>query len=260
MSGPEVCVLKVDGTNCDEEMQHAFNVAGAEAQIVHMNQLREGDRRLEDFHILGLPGGFGYGDDIRAGKIQAVEMASYLRESIQEFVGRGNPILGVCNGFQVLVQAGLLPDGTLGNQTATLAPNQIGRFECRWVELDAVPSVSRFVQPEDFAELPFPVQTAHGEGRLFADGHKIDQLIRQGQVVLRYAQRDGTPAEGYPDNPSGSIDNIASITDPSGTILGLMPHPERSFGAFHPHRIRTPAARAAGLVIVNNIVNYAREM
>lgn len=260
MIKPEICILKTDGTNCDSEMQNAFNEAGGNAQIVHINELKDVSLHLDDFQVLGLPGGFTYGDDIRAGKILSVELNAVLGDELQEFVDQGKPVLGVCNGFQVLVQAGLLPDGTLGKQTATLSHNESGRFECRWVDLGVEPSVSQFVQPGDFAELPIPIQTAHGEGLYFASDDRIQDLEEGRQVVFRYVTPEGNPAAGYPHNPSGSTRNIAGVTDPSGVVLGLMPHPERSISAFHPHRARTETARQTARVIFNNIIGYAQGM
>ena len=256
---PEVCVLKTDGTNCDEEMKNAFEVSGAYADIVHVNELRAGTRRLSEFGILALPGGFANGDDIASGKILAVELVSHLSDSIQEFINRGKPVIGVCNGFQLLVRAGLLPNRTLGKQQVTLAENEVGRFECRWINLAVGRSVCKFFQPEDFSEQPIPMQTAHGEGRFFGSGDDIRRLKDNEQIVFRYTTPEFQDPSGYPDNPNGAVDNIAGICDPSGLILGMMPHPERSITAFHPHRIRTEAARSAANVIFSNIVSYARQ-
>lgn len=259
MVNPEVCVLKTDGINCEEEMAYAFEVNGGNPSIVHVNELRDGSKRLDDFGILAIPGGFSYGDDIASGKVLANELTSFLYDQLQAFVDKEKPILGVCNGDQVLVRTGLLPNGTLGEQSATLTDNEVGRFECRWIDLAVGRSVCRFVQPEDFVEQPLPMQTAHGEGRFFGDDQTIDRLKKNGQIVFRYTAPDGSKPTGYPENPSGSLDNVAGICDPTGTILGMMPHPERSIGAFHPHRVRTDAARGAANVLFRNIVNYAKE-
>jgi phosphoribosylformylglycinamidine synthase len=260
MSDPNVCVLKTDGINCDMEMAYAFESAGADTELVHVNQLRSGDRSLTDFSVLALPGGFSYGDDIASGRVLGNELTSFLSDGLQTFVDDEKPVLGVCNGFQVLVRTGLLPDRTLGQQQATLAGNESGRFECRWISLAAGQSACRFIQPGDLSEPIVPMQTAHGEGRFFAGDVAMRRISANGQVVFRYAKRDGQPAEGYPDNPNGSLDNIAAICDPSGVVLGMMPHPERSVSAFHPHRARTGAARQAAQVLFGNIVKYAREL
>lgn len=258
MVNPEVCVLKTDGINCDMEMSHAFAVAGANPEVVHVNQLRSGERQLRDFGILAIPGGFSYGDDIASGKVLANELTSYLADQLQEFVDQDKPVLGVCNGFQVLVRTGLLPNRTIGEQQATLAENEIGRFECRWINLAVGESACRFVRPEDFTD-PIPMQTAHGEGRFFANPTDIKQLNEWGQVVFRYTTENGTEPAGYPDNPNGALENIAGVCDPSGLILGMMPHPERSVTAFHPHRIHTESARSAANMLFKNIVAYAHE-
>lgn len=260
MSAPNVCILKTDGINCEVEMAHAFQVAGAEAEVTHVNQLREGTRRLYQYSALAIPGGFSYGDDIASGKVLATELTSYLSDQLRDFVDDGKPILGVCNGFQVLVRTGLLPSGRLGDQQVTLAENEIGRFECRWINLAVGRSACKFVRPEEFTELPVPMQIAHGEGRFSGSKETIRKLGENGQIVFRYTTRDQQKPLGYPDNPNGSVDDIAGICDPSGLILGMMPHPERSVEAFHSHRVRTEAARHAANTIFGNIVSYATEM
>lgn len=259
MTNPEVCVLKTDGINCDMEMSYALEAAGSNPEVVHINQLRNGERRLDDFGILAIPGGFSYGDDIASGKVLANELTSYLSEQLQEFVDKDKPVLGVCNGFQVLVRTGLLPGRTLGGQQATLADNEIGRFECRWIDLQVGRSVCRLLQPEDFEDQPIPMQTAHGEGRFFADQATITKLRANGQIVFRYASADGSGANGFPANPNGALEDIAGICDPTGTILGMMPHPERSIAAYHPDRSRTDIARMAANTIFSNIVRFAKE-
>ena len=260
MASPEVCVLKADGINCDEEMTNAFQVAGAKPEVVHVNQLRSGERRLGQYGILAIPGGFSYGDDIASGKILATELTSYLSDQLQEFVDKGKPVLGVCNGFQVLVRTGLLPNQTIGEQQVTLAENEVGRFECRWIDLAVGQSACKFISPGDFDEPTLPMHTAHGEGRFFGSDEEVLHLIQNGQVVFRYAKPDLSEPISYPDNPNGSVDNIAGICDQSGLILGMMPHPERSIAAFHSHRVRTEAARSAANIIFGNIVTYAKEM
>ncbi len=252
MSSPEVCVLKTDGINCDMEMVHAFEVAGADPQLVHVNELRSGDRRLNEFGALAIPGGFSYGDDIASGRVLANELTSYLSDQLREFADEEKPILGVCNGFQVLVRTGLLPDRNIGDQTVTLTQNESGRFVRRWVDLSLGQSACRFIQAKHLeASLPnmtVPMEIAHGEGRFLAKGIPLQQLRNSDQVVFRYARGD---------NPNGSIDNIAGICDPTGTILGIMPHPERSIASFHPDRSRTQAASEVAQTIFKNIVSFA---
>lgn len=258
MKKPKICILKTDGINCDMEMNYAFAQAGGDPQIIHINQLRQKQRNLSDFAALAIPGGFSYGDDIASGKVLATELTSYLSDQLREFVNRGKPILGICNGFQVLVRTGLLPNRSLGSQQATLAENEIGRFECRWVNLTVAQSVCKFINANDYQTQTIPMQTAHGEGRFFAHDTLIDQLRANKQIVFRYSAACGQAAKGYPENPNGALDNIAGICDPSGLILGMMPHPERSIAAFHPHRKQTQLASDAACLLFNNIVNYAK--
>jgi len=260
MSNPDVCVLKTDGINCDMEMSHAFEVAGADAELVHINQLRSGERHLSDFSILAIPGGFSYGDDIASGKVLANELTSYLADQLQQFADTEKPILGVCNGFQVLVRTGLLPNHTIGEQQATLTENEVGRFDCRWVNLAVGQSACRFMRPEDLPDQPLPMQTAHGEGRFFAAEADINRLKTNRQVVFRYANADPDTPVSYPANPNGSADNIAGICDRRGVILGMMPHPERSVEAYHPYHGLTNLARAGANLLFRNIVMYAKEM
>jgi phosphoribosylformylglycinamidine synthase len=182
--------------------------------------------RLEDHHILVFIGGFGWGDDHGAGVIQAVRLKTNLGQRLLEFVERGRLVLGICNGFQALVNLGLLPgfDGDYRTRSVALIANECGNFRDQWVRLQANPrSPCIFMQGISHAD--FPVR--HGEGKLCADDQVIRRLTHQNQVVLRYALEDGSPACGrFPDNPNGSVEDIAGICDPTGRIFGLMPHPE----------------------------------
>jgi phosphoribosylformylglycinamidine synthase len=252
---PRVCILKADGTNCEIETAHAFEMAGAEAEIVPMNLLRWRERRLADYDVLAAPGGFSYGDDVSSGKVMAVELMSFLADDMGEFAASGKPILGVCNGFQVLVRTGILPFGELGTMHATLATNESGRFECRWVDM-ALESDAEIV-----AGLPRLVQlpAAHAEGRFFADDDTMRRIEESGLVALRYVNGDGQPTQQYPDNPNGSLAAIAGITDPRGRVLGLMPHPERFVTRHqHPDRERRPQDLGPdGLTFFRRIVEIA---
>jgi phosphoribosylformylglycinamidine synthase subunit PurQ / glutaminase len=216
---PRVLIPNAPGTNRDGDLARAFELAGADAELVPLTTLRAGERRLVDYQLLGLPGGFSYGDALGAGRLFGLDLATWFADQLREAVGRGMPVLGVCNGFQALVRAGLLP-GT--GQRAVLTENVSGRFECRWVTL-AAPSRSSLWTAELTAPLRCPV--AHGEGRLLADDPA--GLERDGLVAFRYVDGKGEPAGGaHPANPNGSVADIAGLTNPSGTVLGLMPHPE----------------------------------
>ena len=243
MSKPKVLVLRAAGTNCDAETAFAFELAGAESRLVHVKRLIEGSVKLLDFDILAIPGGFSYGDDISAGKVLAVELTKRLGEELREFVGRSRPVLGICNGFQVLVKTGLLGEGK-----STLASNDSQKFEDRWVFLAPEDTNCIWTQGLD-SSLTLPV--AHAEGK-FVCGE------RRFQVAFRYVERDGSPA-GYPANPNGSAGGIAGVSDPTGLILGLMPHPERHiFPHQHPRWTREGLkARPEGLVILENGVRSA---
>lgn len=257
MTSPEIAVLKTDGTNCDEEMAYAFEVGGGKPSIVHINELRDGTKKLKDFGGLGLPGGFANGDDIKSGKILANELTTLLSDQLQEFADQEKPILGVCNGFQVLIRSGLLPYRMMGEQQMTLTDNEIGKFHCRWIELEVGQSACWFVQPDDFDGLTIPMQTAHGEGRFVGPEPEVVDLEENNQVVFRYVKPDHMLAGGeFPYNPNGSMDDIAGICDQSGLILGMMPHPERSLAAFHPYRPRTEVARNTARIIFENFVSF----
>jgi phosphoribosylformylglycinamidine synthase len=198
---------------------------------------------LRDFSILTIPGGFSYGDDISAGKILATQLTHHLAKVIGEFVSAGKLVLGICNGFQVLVKAGLLPGGTdspLGPQTVTLTQNDSARFEDRWVHLCTGPRASAFLPADTVLTMPI----AHAEGKLVAaDEATLDRLTANHHVAVSYCSPDGSAAGGYPRNPNGSDADIAGLTDATGRILGLMPHPER-----HVHPTQHPewTSRANG--------------
>src|SRR4051812_24293098 len=194
MSKPRAIVLRAPGTNCDEETSAAWEMAGAEAETWHVGRLLEVPRALDDFAILTLPGGFSYGDDLGAGRIFATRLGTVLGEALRRFHDRGGLILGICNGFQVLVKAGLLPGGPV-RCAATLTHNDSGHFESRWVRLLPTPGRSPFVTAAEPIELP----VAHGEGQfLLADGAALSALESAGQVVLRYGDESGRPTQAYP--------------------------------------------------------------
>jgi len=230
-----VCIMRVGGTNCDAETKRAINELGAKAEVVHLNELTKKGNLL-DYDALVFPGGFSYGDYVRAGAIWAKGTLAKLRGDLKVFVDEERPILGICNGFQVLVEAGLLPafEGISEYPEATLATNIPIGYNCRWVHLrHENRGKCIFTQNiPDGAVLRIPV--AHGEGRfLFAkekEARCLEKLIENDQLVFRYCSSDGSPADGmYPMNPNGAFYDIAGICNPSGTVFGLMPHPERAF-------------------------------
>jgi phosphoribosylformylglycinamidine synthase I len=256
---PRVIVLRTAGTNCDHETAYAFEVSGADVELVHINRLKRAEKSLLDYHILVLPGGFTYGDDISAGKILANELKFRLGDDLQRFAEEGRLILGICNGFQVLAKAGYLPnlDGN-GQQEATLAFNDSNRFEDRWVYLKET-SRGKCVFTrgiEDIIYLP----VAHAEGKFVPRNKKVlTELWKNDQIVLQYVTQESEPAE-YPENPNGSIDGIAGVCDPTGRIFGLMPHPERhAHPTHHPRWTREGLRDPDGLLIFRNGVDFASD-
>lgn len=260
----KVVVIRTAGTNCDQETAYAFSYFGAEVELVHINQLISGNKKLSQYHILAIPGGFTYGDDIESGRVLANELRIYLGQELQQFVAEGKLIIGICNGFQVLVRAGLLPgydgqDAKSGHkQTVTLTVNDSGKFEDRWTSL-CVSGKSPWTKNLDDI-VYFPV--AHREGKFMTvDKAVLQTLIRKNQVAFRYCAADGKEPV-YPDNPNGSQDDIAGITDSTGRVLGLMPHPERHFQARqHPFWTRRPNTNdlGTGARIFENGVSYIKK-
>ena len=232
MARPRAIVLRAPGTNCDEETADAWQRAGATVETWHVNRLIESPAALDRFQILTIPGGFSYGDDLGAGRILATRLGIVLGDALRRFHDRGGLVLGICNGFQVLVRSGLLPGGPSPCPT-TLAHNDSGRFEARWVRLLPRPGLSPFVSFTEPIELP----VAHGEGRFVtAEPARPGPPGTSGQIVLAIRDRDGRPTQDYPANPNGSARGIAGVCDPTGRIFGLMPHPERFIDPWHHPR------------------------
>ena len=236
MPTPKAIVLRAAGTNCDRETQFALEQAGFLAQRVHVYRLMETPAILREFQFLVIPGGFSYGDDVSAGKILANQMLHRLAEPLNEFLAAEKLALGICNGFQVMIKAGLLPwarvDPADAHRNATLAWNDSGRFEDRWVYLRADSSKCVFLPAGRVITLPI----AHGEGKFIPrDPAVLDTLRRNDQIAFRYVDASGSPG-AYPANPNGSIDDVAGICDPTGRVLGLMPHPERFIEITHHPR------------------------
>ena len=243
-SAPRILVLRAAGTNCDRETAFAFEQAGGEAHAIHVNRLFERPDHLKEVHGLVIPGGFPHGDDLGAGTVFGTRIRARLIEAIRALVDRGGVVLGICNGFQVLAKTGLVPgfDGQV-ERTVTLAQNSSGRYEDRWVRLEVTTDKSVFLRPGESYEVP----VAHAEGRLLPLDDEVRlRLHRDGQVALRYVGPDGGHPAPYPWNPNGAVDDVAGITDPSGRILGLMPHPERHQFPWQSPRFHRDGRRDAG--------------
>ena len=278
-------ILRAPGINCDRETAHACQLVGFQAELVHINQLLKAPDSLLEYHLLVIPGGFSYGDDLGAGTLLAKNLTIHLSAQLQHFIDEGRPVLGICNGFQVLVRAGLLP-GTMYGDTqeesvmndapttssvgasfmtpkerplASLTENASARFECRWVTLSALSSPCIFTQG---IERPIELPVAHGEGRFVFTG-QISDLQARGQMPLIYTTpREQAPGEvRYPANPNGSSGNIAGVCNAQGTVFGLMPHPERYVHALqHPLRRGNLQGQGDGLLIFQNAYRYASEL
>ncbi len=232
MTTPSVLVLRAAGTNCELETAHAFRHFGADTETLHVNALLANPDLLQAHHVLAIPGGFSYGDDIGAGAVFACELGTRLAQPLTRFVEDGGLVLGICNGFQVLVRLGLLPglDATLGQPELSLSDNVSHKYEDRWVRMAIASRRCVFVGDMEAPELPL----AHAEGRIVCpDPGTLKRLQDEDRVVFRYADGHGQPTNDYPANPNGSVDAIAGLTDRTGRVLGLMPHPERAFFGFH---------------------------
>ena len=256
----KVLVLRTAGTNCNEETAFAFSYFGASVDQAHINALAAGQKKLADYHILALPGGFSYGDDIASGRILANELRLKLGEDIKKFISDGKLVIGICNGFQILAKAGILPGlGSGLRQGVTLFHNDSAKFEARWIHLLVASSKCVWTQGMP-SRIYLPV--AHGEGKFIPrDAQILNALKANGQIVFDYCTADGG-RPSYPDNPNGSIEHIAGICDPTGRVLGLMPHPERHFLSHqHPFwtRLKSKSPLGDGAKIFENGINYMKE-
>jgi phosphoribosylformylglycinamidine synthase len=279
MTDVRAVVLRAAGINCDVETEYALELAGASTQRVHVNRIIEDKAALEQYQIIVFPGGFSYGDDVAAGKILANQIIHHLYEPIQKFIEDGKLVLGICNGFQVLVKAEILPGGDkesatenteknqisrIANQSVTITYNDSGKFEDRWVYL--APQTERCIFIEPGRQIYLPV--AHAEGKVVTkDATALDNLKSDGYVAFKYVDEDGKEGD-YPVNPNGSVDSIAGLTDTTGRVLGLMPHPERFVRPTqHPRWSRIRGTRderrgtrcADGMTIFSNAVRFIKE-
>ena len=251
---PRVLILHANGTNRDHEAALACELAGGAPEIVHVNQLISGERSLLDYNMLVVPGGFSYGDDLGAGTLWALDLRQRFGGDVERFVAEGRPVLGICNGFQALVKAGLLP-GERADRQVTLTYNEAARFECRWVTLLPNPnSASLFTQGLDE---PILCPVAHGEGRFVsADAATAEVLLTEGLVGLTYSDADGA-AVGYPGNPNGSVYGIAGLSNAAGNVFGLMPHPEDHVFAWQHPRWSRGERGLDGLRLFKNGIKFA---
>jgi len=280
MADVRAIVLRAAGINCDMETEHALELAGAKAERVHINRIIEDKNMLDEYQIIVFPGGFSYGDDVAAGKILANQVVHHLREPLEKFIDDGKLVLGICNGFQVLVKTGILPgnnkklatEGTEnteknqlsknGNQYVTITDNDSGKFEDRWVYLAPQTEKCIFIEPGRQIYLPI----AHAEGKVVTeDAATLENLKSAGQVAFKYVDKNGDEGD-YPINPNGSMESIAGLTDTTGRVMGLMPHPERFVRpSQHPHWTRLRGTReekrrtSDGMTIFNNAVKYIQE-
>ena len=280
---PKALILQAHGSNRDFDVIEALTLAGADATGIPLNELRMNKTLLSDFHLLVVPGGFSYADALGAGKLLALDLASYFEDEIAAFVDSGKPVIGICNGFQALVKSGILPGGNViarrseattkqsprneeiasgyrpRNNMVTLTFNQQGHFECRWVNIKPVSQTCIWTKGlQDSIECPI----AHGEGNFQTNNQLlITNLISSDQIALAYSRADGSPANGeYPINPNGSMLDIAGICNPQGNVLGLMPHPENHIYPHQNPQWTRGVNRHSGLALFENGVKYASEL
>jgi len=263
---PKALVLQAHGSNRDFDVMEALTLAGADAIGIPLNELRTNKTLLSDLQLLVVPGGFSYADALGAGKLLALDLASYFAEEISIFVESGKPVIGICNGFQALVKSGILPGESpspsgrgVRGEGVTLTFNAEGHFECRWVNMMPVSQTCIWTKGlEDSITCPI----AHGEGNFqTSDTSFVNTLTAQDQIALTYTYTNGAPANGdYPANPNGSMLDIAGICNPQGNVLGLMPHPENHiFDYQHPRHTRGEKGNS-GLALFENGVKYASQI
>ncbi len=252
MPQPRILILRAPGTNCDAETAFAFQRAGGQPEVLHLNRLLESPQLAAEHQVLCIPGGFSYGDDVAAGRIFANQIRHHLADVLAEFRAAGKLVLGICNGFQVLIKSGLLDADDTEGPTASLSWNESGRYVDRWVHLRADGSKCVFLAGVEQMFLPI----AHAEGKFTARNEaSLQQLQQAGQLVLRYeAVGDSTDD----NNPNGSMADVAGICDQSGRVFGMMPHPERFIDpTHHPQWTRSPQQQEGdGLQLFRNAVRY----
>ncbi len=264
MSNAKVIILSGYGLNCEEETLHAFNHCGVDGNIIHINDLIENPKMLDKHQILAIPGGFSYGDDTGSGNAFAQKMKLAIWDELKAFVERNTLTIGICNGCQILVNLGLVPAlNNYGERDVAVTYNSSARYQCRWIDVK-VESNSPWLK--DINSLHIPV--AHGEGRFMMEGYTLKALENNGQIAAQYINEDGNPANGeFPANPNGSINDIAAMTDKTGRVLAIMPHPERAMFSWQRddyHEMKDQAQRdgielaeeSEGIQIFKNAAKY----
>ena len=256
---PNVLILHATGTNRDLDVAQAFDLAGANPHIYHLNQLRMEKIEWNQFQILVIPGGFSYADALGAGKLFGFDLNKYFRDEVNQFVSDAKPVIGICNGFQALLKSGVLlpPDPETNQPSATLGFNDCGNFECRWVTLKPVSRKCIWTNElEDLIDCP----VAHGEGKFTPFSPLIQQsLYDNDQIALVYTNPEGKKAEGkFPENPNGSILDIAGICNHEGNVLGLMPHPENHIFSYQHPGWTLRKQNHLGLNLFKNGVKYSQ--
>ncbi|QQG44464.1 MAG: phosphoribosylformylglycinamidine synthase I [Candidatus Roizmanbacteria bacterium] len=268
---PKVLIFSGYGLNCEEETKYAFELAGAKGEIVHINDFIDGSKKLEG-QILAFPGGFSYGDDTGSGNAFASKIKNHLWEKVLKFVEKDNLVIGICNGFQILTNLGLLPalDKKYGVREVALVHNDNARYTVRWVDLKIENNTPWF---SGIKNISLPI--AHGEGKFYAPPEIMNLLKKKKLISARYCHDEICKLQNLPANPNGSLDDIASITDETGRILGMMPHPERAiFFTQLPHwtyfKKKSAKGRSSyerkpipkeghGLQIFKNAINYFKK-
>jgi phosphoribosylformylglycinamidine synthase len=258
MKQVKALVLRAAGINCDVETEYALELAGARADRIHINKIITEKEIIDNYQIMVFPGGFSYGDDVAAGKILSNQIIHHLADKIREFISAGKLILGICNGFQVLVKTGILPgfENTSENaRTVTITDNNSGKFEDRWVYLKVHNPNCVFLKDLDKLYLP----VAHAEGKVVVSNENVLEKLENGHIGLKYVNKNGQFGD-YPINPNGSVNSIAALTDKTGRVFGLMPHPERFVDyTQHPNWTRNKdKTQADGLRIFTNAVKYIK--
>jgi phosphoribosylformylglycinamidine synthase len=264
MIKPNVLIFSGYGLNCEEETKFAFELSGAKGEIIHINDLIKSPKKIKDFQILAFPGGFSYGDDTGSGNAFSNKLRNHLWKEIDHFVKNDNLVLGICNGFQILVNLGLLPalENKYGKREVALLPNDNARYTVRWVDLEIKNKTPWF---KGISQISLPI--AHGEGKFYAPSNILNEIKNKNLIAAKYTLGEICNYQNLKANPNGSLENIAGITDESGRILGIMPHPERAiFFTQLPHwnylkeknqreRKNNPKF-GPGLKIFKNAVNY----